>query len=176
MKKRLVIICTLAAAMLIGVCIMPKESGPEPQLPGSITQVNEQERLAEKATVSQTMHFQRCGHAVERRINIPETLVGANFEDVSAYYDLWLIQSMTGDSLVMERYIDLYCPAHVVLSMDEAGQVVLAENRYGDGMAILKIVNTTPTDDETRKMLIAGMGFENEKEAMQWLKDKKLTH
>lgn len=175
MKKRLLIICILAVAMLIGVCIMPKESGLEPQLPGSITQVNEQERLVEKATVSQTMHFQRCRHAVERRIKIPETLIGANFDDVTAYYDQWLIQSMTGDSLVMERYIDLYCPAHVVLSMDEAGQVVLAENRYGDGMAILKAVNTTPVDDETRKMLIAGMGFENEKEAMKWLAEKQLT-
>lgn len=174
MKKRLLIICTLAAVMLMGVCIIPNESSREIQLPGSIAPAAEQERMAEKASVSQTMHFSRCGHAVERRVNLPETLIGGNFEDVTAYYDLWLIQSMTGDSLVMERHIDLYCPSHVVLSMDEAGQVVLAENRYGDGMAILKTINTLPCGDDVRKMLIAGMGFDDENEAIKWLTEKKL--
>lgn len=76
----------------------------------------------------------------------------------------------------MERHIDLYCPAHVVISLDGSGQVVLAENRYGDGMAILKTLDAAPREDEMRKTLIAGVGLDSEQEAMEWLQEHGLLH
>ncbi|MBR2055237.1 MAG: hypothetical protein IKM05_07415 [Clostridia bacterium] len=171
MKRRAAIACMLAAAMLIGTCVMQTHNGTEEELPQrEATRTTETEKLSGQAQIRQTMHFQRCGHQVERRVKVPDALAGADFKQVSAYYDQWLIQSMEKDSLVMERHIDLYCPAHVIVSMDHTGQVVLAENRYGDGMAILEILDTTPVEEEKRRMLLAGMGFDNREEAVAWLK------
>lgn len=171
MKRKAAIACMLAAAMLIGTCVMQTHNGAEEELPQrEATRTTETEKLSGQAQIRQTMHFQRCGHQVERRVKVPDALAGADFKQVSAYYDQWLIQSMEKDSLVMERHIDLYCPAHVIVSMDHTGQVVLAENRYGDGMAILEILDTTPVEEEKRRMLLAGMGFDNREEAVAWLK------
>lgn len=177
MKKRLAIICVLAMVMVIGTQVLPWKSGTDEGIyTDEATQVNESERLVRHATVSQTMHFLRCNHQVERRINIPEVLTGAALDTVTAYYELWHIQSMEKDRIVMERHIDLYCPAHVVISLDGAGQVVLAENRYGDGMAILKTLDAVPEADEIRKTLIAGVGFDSEQAAMDWLREHGLLN
>lgn len=176
MKKRVIIACVLAAAMLFGTVMIPDLRGelPEDHLHENIVQVNEKEKLAEQATVFQTMHFRRCNHQVERRVEIPSGLIGADFEQAAAYYELWHIQEMTQEIIRMERYIDLYCPAHVVLSLDPSGQVVLAENRYGDGMAIVKTIDTKQPAEDKRKMLIAGIGFDGEEDALQWMRDVNL--
>lgn len=173
MKRRAAIACVLAAAMLIGTCVMQTQHDAEDDAPQiNVTQAAEQEKLSIQAQISQTMHFQRCGHQVERRVKAPQELSGAGFDEVTAYYDQWHIQSMEKDSLVMERYIDLFCPAHVVVNMDQAGQVVLAKNLYGDGMAIMEILDAMPVEEETRRSLLAGIGFDNEEEARAWLREK----
>ena len=166
----------LAAAMLFGTCVMQVQNAAEEDVPQTeLMQASEQEKLSAQAQVFQTMHFQRCGHQVERRVKIPDSLHEADFEKVAAYYDQWLIQSMNKDSLVMERYIDLYCPSHVVVNMDQSGQVVLAENRYGDGMAIIEILDAMPVEEEKRRLLLAGIGFDNQEEAAAWLEEQGIV-
>lgn len=175
MKKRFVMACSLCAAFMLTAWIT-RANAPadkEKEDPKIITQQTAEEyRIREHATVFQTMHFVRCGHPVERRIQVPGQLAGKGFDAVRDYYDLWEIKSMTEETVAMERYIDLFCPLHKVVYLDRTGQVVLAENRYGDGMAILKVLDGRITDDEMRNQLIAGIGFDSEEEAVQWLKEK----
>lgn len=175
MKKRFFISYGLCAAMLLAAWITTAKapSGNGTEEPLIITQqASEENRIRENTDVFQTMHFERCGHQVERRIKVPGHLVGAGFDAVSAYYDVWEIQNMTADTLEMERYIDLYCPLHKVIFLDRTGQMVLAENRYGDGMAILKVLEGKISEDELRNKLIAGIGFDSEEEAMMWLAEQ----
>ena len=74
----------------------------------------------------------------------------------------------------MRREIDLYCPMHAVLSVNEAGETVLTRNVYGDGMAVEKTYPWTLTDfePEDRQALLRGIGFDSKEEAEAWLESK----
>ena len=179
MKKRFVMACSLCAAFVLTAWIT-RANAPadkEKEDPMIITQQTAEEyRIREHAAVFQTMHFVRCGHPVERRIQVPGQLAGKGFDAVRDYYDLWEIKSMTEETVAMERYIDLFCPLHKVVYLDRTGQVVLAENRYGDGMAILKIYDATFPDEETKNLLLAGQGFDSEEMAEIWLREKQVLN
>ncbi len=134
----------------------------------------EQPRLKEGAQVYQTMLFTRCGHSVSRRTEAADAVREADFEAVRDYYDLWTVLALSEDSIEMERKIDLFCPMHKVLSLNEAGQVVLAENRYGDGMAILTIYENATVQEKDRNTLLAGQGFDSRQEAESWLQERNM--
>ena len=117
------------------------------------------------------MGFSRCGHSVTRRIKAPAALSGADFAGVKGYYDLWQIDSFQRDQVVMNRVLPLFCPLHTVLSCDEAGNVVLCENMYGDGMAVKE---TTPYslsdfDEACQEQLLLSLGFDSREDALAWL-------
>lgn len=131
----------------------------------------EQETIADNAQVYQTMYFTRCTHSVSRRTQVADAIRGASFEDIRAYYDEWNILSLSKERVEMDRQIELYCPMHKVISMDYSGQVVLSENRYGDGMAILKVYEGYVPEEKVKEQLIAGQGFDTEEEAEKWLEE-----
>ena len=121
--------------------------------------------------IIQTMGFARCGHSVTRRVAAPSGVIGANFGDAQAYYSLWHIESFSPDQIAMTREIDLYCPMHAVLSVNEAGEIVLTHNVYGDGMAVDRTFNKSigDFDEETQRKLLLGIGFDSREEAEAWL-------
>ena len=75
----------------------------------------------------------------------------------------------------MRREIDLYCPMHAVLSVNEAGEAVLTRNVYGDGMAVEKTYAFTLADFSPgdRQTLLRGIGFDSKEEAETWLNERK---
>lgn len=168
--------CVLAVAMIAGVCFLPagNREGENGQTKNEheALETAEQVKLKEQASIVQIMHFTRCMHRVDRRIQVPEHLAGSNLEALQAYYDNWQIIRMNQDEVEMERHIDLFCPMHIVVSLDLAGQVVLAENRYGDGMAILDILEDARVKEKDKPALIAGIGFESREDAVAWLKSQ----
>ena len=121
--------------------------------------------------VIQTMGFSRCGHSVTRRVNVPASLAGGDFAAVRAYYDLWQIETCTPDQITMTREIPLFCPMHQVLAINEAGEIVLTRNAYGDGMAVVKAypLHVEDVDEEARDALMAGKGFDSQADAEAWL-------
>ena len=133
------------------------------------------EKVAPRCQVLQTMAFTRCGHTVTRRVEAPEALIGADFACTQAYYPLWQIESFSGEQIAMRREIPLFCPMHVVLSVNEAGETVLCKNMYGDGLAALKSYGVLLEDfDETdQEALILGIGFDSEAEADAWVEQRK---
>lgn len=135
--------------------------------------VSEGEKMHADAQVYQTMYFLRCGHSVSRRTGLSDAVKTEDFASVRAYYDLWTVLEMTADHVEMERQLDLYCPMHQVVSLNETGQVVLSENRYGDGMAVKKVYagSIDAISEETREKLLAGQGFDSEQDANAWLEE-----
>lgn len=171
MMKKMAMICLISMALLVGLSISSQSGtneGGETLQEGSTDVATDQVKIRKDTNVIQTMIFSRCNHQVQRRISPPESLIGADFETVKKYYDLWNLASMTTNEVEMERNIDLFCPAHTVLSLDMSGQLVMAENRYGDGMAILKTYEWK-IPQEMRDSLIAGIGFDSREEAEKWL-------
>ena len=71
----------------------------------------------------------------------------------------------------MQREIDLFCPMHKVLMVNEAGEIMLCQNQYGDGMAVLTTYEKTLKnfDEETGEALRRGLGFDSREDAEQWL-------
>ncbi|NLD83589.1 MAG: hypothetical protein GX637_05425 [Clostridiales bacterium] len=146
-----------------------EEAAEEPARPAGS---DPEARVAAQCQVIQTMRFSRCGHSVSRRIQAPVEVIGGDFQAVQGYYDLWRIDSFTADLMEMSREIDLYCPMHLVLACNEAGEVVLTRNLYGDGMAIEKTfegVTLEQFDEAARDALRLGLGFDTLEEAETWL-------
>lgn len=128
-------------------------------------------KIAAGCEITQTMGFSRCGHSVTRRIQAPENMVGADFAITQDYYDLWQVESFSAERITMRREISLFCPMHQVLTVNESGEVVLSQNQYGDGMAVLRTypAHLSEFDEEIQNALILGLGFESEDAAVEWL-------
>ena len=132
-----------------------------------------EDRVEKNCGVVQTMLFSRCGHSVTRRVSASEGVVGMDFGAIQRYYDAWQIDSFSPVNIEMSREIDLFCPLHWVICCNEAGEIVLCRNRYGDGMAMAKAFPAFTlerlTEDERTKIR-QGIGFDSEEEAEAWLR------
>ncbi len=131
------------------------------------------ERIAASCEIIQTMGFSRCGHSVTRRVSPPAALIGADFAAAQAYYDLWQLDSFSGEQVTMSREIPLFCPIHTVAGVNEAGEVVLSRNMYGDGMAVVKACDRELEDfsPEDQEALALGLGFDTQEAAEAWLRE-----
>ncbi len=130
-------------------------------------------KVAAACEIIQTMAFTRCGHSVTRRVQAPEALAGADFAAVQDYYSLWQIESFAPERIDMRREIPLFCPIHTVAGVNEAGDVVLLRNMYGDGMAVVKDLGRSLDGfaPEAREALLLGVGFDTEQDAEAWLRE-----
>ncbi len=151
------------------------EKAEEMPTPPAAAVIGNGQRMQKDCQIIQTMAFSRCGHSVTRRVSAPEALVGADFSAACDYYDAWSVESFSPENVTMRREIDLYCPMHAVLSVNEAGEAVLTCNVYGDGMAVEKTYSLTLTDfsPENRQALLRGIGFDSREEAEAWLEERK---
>ena len=171
-----------AAAVAAALLLLPRnaqapvqEKAEELPTPPAASVAGDGQRLEKDCQIIQTMAFSRCGHSVTRRVSVPDALAGADFNAAREYYEVWSIESFSPDNVTMRREIDLYCPMHEVLSINEAGETVLTHNVYGDGMAVEKTYSLTLTDfePEDRQELLRGIGFDRREEAEAWLEERK---
>lgn len=132
-------------------------------------------RLLSGCQIVQTMGFSRCGHSVTRRISLPSALTGADFAAAQAYYGLWQIDAFSVEQVVMTREIALFCPMHQVLTANEAGEIVLTRNVYGDGMAVVKNLGVSLSElaQDDREEMILGLAFDSEADAERWLENAR---
>ena len=169
-----------AAALLLAFTLMLQEAkapveedrAAAPETPPPAASASEiGEKIAAGCQIVQTMGFSRCGHSVTRRIEAPSSAVGMDFAAAQSYYALWQIEDFSRDKIAMRREIPLFCPMHEVLSVSDAGEVVLSRNVYGDGMAVTKRFSRPleEFDEDTRQALLLGMGFDSREEAEAWL-------
>ena len=119
----------------------------------------------------QTYRFIPCGHQVTRRVMLPDDLIGENFDTVSERYENWRVDTFSSGQVTMSRDENIYCPMHVVLMPDEAGNVAVFKNVYGDGMAYEEGTEYRMADfsGETQLKLFEGIGFDTVEDALNWL-------
>ena len=152
-----------------------REKAEELPTPPAASVAGEGQKIEKDCQIIQTMAFSRCGHSVTRRVSAPDSLVGEDFEKALEYYDAWSVESFSTENVTMRREIDLFCPMHAVLSVNDAGEAVLTKNVYGDGMAVEKTYALTLSDFETedKQALLRGIGFDSREEAEAWLEERK---
>lgn len=132
---------------------------------------------ADRATVEegcellQTIRYTRCEHTVNRRMTAPTELYGKTMEEVSALYEDWKLTSFSPKEICMEKLIELFCPEHTVLMPDGAGYVCVFENRYGDGMALIRQlpIEMKALPAAAREEVEMGKGFSSPEELDAWL-------
>lgn len=170
-----------ACALALAVGLMT-ETAKAPELeppartdaaPPAVGAAEQGAKIASGCEIIQTMAFSRCGHSVTRRVRAPEALAGADFAAVQDYYSLWQIESCAPEHIDMRREIPLFCPIHTVAGVNEAGDVVLLRNMYGDGMAVVKDAGRSLEDfsPEAREALLLNIGFDTEADAEAWLRE-----
>jgi hypothetical protein len=171
-----------AAVIAAALLLLPREAQAPVQekaedlpTPPAASVAGNGQRMEKDCQIIQTMAFSRCGHSVTRRVSAPEALAGEGFEAARAYYDAWSIESFSPENVTMQREIDLFCPMHAVLSVNDAGEAVLTKNVYGDGMAVEKTYALTLADfePEDRQALLRGIGFDSKEAAETWLAERK---
>ena len=163
----------LAFGAMMGEAKAPLESDGKRQETeeNAVGAAEQGETVGKDCAIIQTMGFTRCGHSVSRRVKAEETLTGANFAAVQERYAQWRIDSFGKDEIVMSREIPLFCPMHHALHVNEAGEVVLSRNLYGDGMAVEKSYGL-PLErfsEEDKAALLRGIGFDSQADAEAWL-------
>lgn len=146
----------------------PVEQQPDPL---NAEAAERTERLLSDASVTQTMRFLRCGHSVTRRVEAGPQNHGLTFSELQEKYADWELRDFSESAVSMEKELALFCPLHYVLTAGDSGEIVLTNNRYGDGMAVEKVYQTALSQmpEETRRQLIYGIGFDSREEAEAWL-------
>ncbi len=171
-----------AAALAAALLLIPREAqapvrekAEEVPTPPAASVAGEGQRLEKGCQIIQTMAFSRCGHSVTRRVSAPESLLGADFSAAKDYYGEWSVESFSADAVSMRREIDLFCPMHAVLSINDAGEAVLTHNVYGDGMAVEKTyaLPLAHLSSQDRQALVRGIGFDSREEAESWLEERQ---
>ncbi|MBQ9262767.1 MAG: hypothetical protein IJ189_00985 [Clostridia bacterium] len=180
-RRRIFLLAAVGLVALVLLSTMPRAEAPvedsrlsaeNTQAPEPIEASETGDKVKAGCAITQTMMFSRCGHSVTRRIEAPSSVVGGDFETTQNYYDLWQIDSFSAAAIDMSREIDLFCPMHRVLGCNEAGEIVLSRNVYGDGMAIEQTyggLSLEDFDEETQEALRLGLGFDTADDARAWL-------
>lgn len=125
--------------------------------------------------LEQTYRFAPCGHTVTRRLQLPDSLTGADFDQVQHYYHQWTVDAFSPYSVVLSRDETIYCPMHQVLMTDETGYLSVFQNVYGDGLAFLERLEYTAADfdEEHKAQLFTGMGFDTREDLDAWIGQHK---
>jgi hypothetical protein len=128
-------------------------------------------RVRDGAEVMQTLTYSRCEHTVTRRVTAPVELYGKTLEEVKPLYPDWQITGFSAQEVAMARRPDLFCPAHLVLMTDDAGNLCVYRNKYGEALALEKTLETdvSTLPAAVREELAYGIGFGTEEALAGWL-------
>lgn len=126
--------------------------------------------VAQGAKQAQTIVYMRCGHEVQRRVDVPVHFVGMNREAVAAQLDpAFRLTGFSANELEMAGSFDLFCPQHYVLMLDADGALGVYQNIYGYEMERMGDRRVGRIDEELRRKLLRGVAFDSLEELEDWV-------
>ncbi len=121
---------------------------------------------------AQTITYKRCGHEVQRRIDVPMQWVGMTRETVTAAMDpAWRMTGFSGGEIEMVTALDIFCPAHWVLMLTGDGTPAVFRNKYGFSMEKMGDKPMGTLDEATRTQLAVGLPFDTEAALSSYVKE-----
>lgn len=129
------------------------------------------EKVDEACMLLQTVHYERCGHEVTRRVQADKEHRGATLEQMQQAYADWSITSFAPTEIVMSCRMPIYCPDHLVVMPDNAGVLGVYINEYGQGYTLQKQLEAPLTDlpEEVLEKVHLGLPFATMGEIENWL-------
>jgi len=129
------------------------------------------EKVEEACVLEQTIHYDRCGHAVTRRIEADKEYQGATLAQMQEAYADWDITSFAPSEIVMSCRMPIFCPDHLVVMPDGAGVLGVYLNEYGQGYALQKQLEVPLTEltEDVLETVHLGLGFSSMGEIESWL-------
>lgn len=168
----------LAAAVLLIIGLYPRnaiapEASGTPSVEGQADPagVAASTKVEEGCELIQHMTYTRCGHELDRRIQLPQELIGKTREDVEAAYDGWQVTEFLPKRITMARRFDLFCADHLVLMPDSSGTLCIYQNKYGDAMVLTQSLDLSldSLPDAAQEEIRLGKGFDSYSDLEQWL-------
>lgn len=128
-------------------------------------------RVTDGAELMQTLTYTRCAHTVTRRVTAPVEVYGKTLEEVQSLYPEWQITSFSQSEVQMSQRPDMFCPAHLVLMTSPEGKLCVFRNKYGDALALEKVLSTevSTLPAAAQEELSEGIGFSTDEELSGWL-------
>lgn len=109
--------------------------------------------------------YARCGHELLTRRDVPPQLVGMTRERageaLSTLEGGWQLTAFSPQKIETSRTLDLFCPAHWVLMMDENGETAVYRNTGGLAMERLSASPVPAQDAQARALLRQGVAFDS---------------
>ena len=128
--------------------------------------------VSPQAKTVQTIEYIRCGHEVQKRVDVPAQWAGQTKEGVQKLLpDTWRITSFDDTSIHMTGKEDLFCPQHWVLMLDEEGGPAVFKNRYGNAMEKIESVKLEGLNEASRQLLVQGLAFQAREEIDEWIQN-----
>ena len=129
------------------------------------------DRVEEACVLEQTIHYDRCGHAVTRRMEADKEYRGATLAQMQQAYADWSITSFAPAEIIMSCHMPIFCPDHLVVMPDGAGVLGVYLNEYGEGYTLQKQLEVPLTDltEDVLQTVHLGLGFANMNDIESWL-------
>lgn len=129
------------------------------------------EKVEESCTLLQTVHYDRCGHAVTRRVEVDKEYQGATLEQMQQAFADWSITSFAPTEIVMSCRMPIYCPDHLVVMPDNAGVLGVYINELGQGYTLQRQLEAPLTDlpEDVLEKVHLGLSFATMGEIENWL-------
>lgn len=137
----------------------------------SQTTSGKREKVEESCVLVQTMYYDRCGHAVTRRVEADKEYRGATLQQMQEAYADWAITSFAPEEIVMSCHMPIFCPDHLVVMPDGAGILGVYLNEYGQGYTLQKQLEAPLTDlpEDLLETVHLGLAFDSMKDVESWL-------
>ena len=161
----------MALALLMILAMIPLATEESPQQDAAQTNLDSAQALQADCAVIQQMTYTPCGHQVTRRTALPTELAGKGRADLTAAYDAWQITSFSPTEVSMTKTFEIYCPQHIVLLPDGSGMLCAWQNKYSDGLALVKELGVAVSElpDAAQSQARRGKGFDSLEALEQWL-------
>jgi len=129
--------------------------------------------VAPGCKLQQTIDYGRCGHQVLRRVDAPAMWAGMTKDAVAGSMEEgWRMTDFAPRQIDMVCGLDLFCPEHWVLSLDENGTAAIYRNLYGFAMDRVADAPLKVTDESMWEMLAAGVAFDTREALEEWVAER----
>lgn len=164
MRRGLWIAMALGAVLVSAVLFMSIRGGTQ-------TASGNREKVEGKCTLEQTLHYDRCGHTVTRRVTADPEYQGATLAQMQQAYQNWSITSFAPTEIVMSCHLPIFCPDHLVVMPDGAGVLGVYLNEYGEGYTLQKQLEVPLTElsEDMLETVHLGLGFATMNDIERWL-------
>lgn len=152
---------------------MPKSETPaQTPIAEPVSQIGEASILPD-TEVTMRYTFLLCGHTLEQH-QTGGPLIGNTLEDITTSFPDARVQELNGKRAIIERELERYCPAHILLFLDGAGNLCIShtdETDYEKDVVTTLTYDVSGLPEEVISLLEEGMVFDSLEQVNAYLED-----